>query len=196
MAYELILAQSLSITLGDTIQRYVVTIGLYLASLGAGALAYAWIRDKFMAQFAHVEALLSLLGGSAVILSIMFSKSMIMSFAVGHSLIVIIGFLSGMELPMLIALAGGWKASGPVVLCIDYIGSLLAAISFPYLFSSLGLVQLGFITAIANLASGALYMPRNSKVAPIIYGLLSFLLLIGLYCWSHLEPYFMSRFYL
>ena len=38
IVYELLMAQTLSVLMGNTVMRYSITIGIYLASLGLGAM--------------------------------------------------------------------------------------------------------------------------------------------------------------
>lgn len=153
LLYELLLAQTLSTTMGNTVLRYNVTIGLYIASMGIGALLYkrllGWWQRKSRDEdsgFIVVEVILSYLGVLAPILVLIvdsiFQKSghylsfisQTSLFIFNHSLIVLIGFFSGLELPLLMDM--GKKIHhqlGRRVLAFDYLGTLLAAVVFPIL---------------------------------------------------------------
>src|SRR5690606_24797413 len=64
--YELMLAQTLSAILADTAHRYNVTIGLYIASMGVGALLYEKLKLKNLRPaLVRVEIILALVGGFA-----------------------------------------------------------------------------------------------------------------------------------
>ncbi len=65
--YELLLAQTLTALLGNTVLRYSITIGCYLGALGLGAML-AGTRDGAdpVPRLVRVELALSALGGLAV----------------------------------------------------------------------------------------------------------------------------------
>ena len=137
LLYELILAQTLSSVLGDTAHRYNITIGLYIASMGLGALFYEKLNVKnFFFCFVAIETSLALIGGLAPSFSLIWDNwwrgsSWIIALGL-HFMVFLIGFLSGLELPLLME----WgekkrKGLGNYILAIDYAGSLFAAILFP-----------------------------------------------------------------
>src|SRR5690606_234099 len=108
--YELVLAQTLSAILGDTAHRYNVTIGLYIASMGIGALIYEKLKlVNLRPALIRVEVILALVGGFAPLLSLMWDNALRDSGSTGawlissglHFLIILIGLLSGLELPLL-----------------------------------------------------------------------------------------------
>ncbi len=170
LLYELLLAQNLSTVLGDSAHRYNVTIGLYIASMGLGALLYNRFNfsDKFKSLF-KVEVLLILFGGMspivAIVLDSMLRDNYLVLSMLLHFLIVIIGVLSGFELPLLMDI-GKKKREGlsTIVLGVDYIGTLVAAILFPLL-----LVPLFSIFGIASIVAGL-----NSIVALSFIRLINF----------------------
>ncbi len=137
LLYELMLAQTLSSILGDTAHRYNVTIGMYIASMGLGALLYEKFQAKRLTtSLLKVETLLIIVGGLAPFLSLILDSSLreypILLSILLHSLIVAIGVLSGFELPLLMDM-GQKKKEGlsTVVLGVDYLGTLFGAIIFP-----------------------------------------------------------------
>lgn len=175
--YELLLAQALSSTMGNTALRYNITVGLYIASMGVGALLFNKIfKDNYKKQLIKVELALALIGGLAPIIVLtndtmmnLFSLSIGVSFfssltqntlsLLNHSLIVCIGFLSGLELPLLIELGKKIKKSyGTKVLAVDYAGTLFGVVSFPLvIFPYLSLFTIGYLIAFLN-SSVALYL--------------------------------------
>ena len=68
IVYELLLGQSLSAFLGNTVLRYSVTIGLYMLSMGIGALMAEgrWVKHA-ATTLLKVEILLTVVGGFSVI---------------------------------------------------------------------------------------------------------------------------------
>lgn len=156
LLYELLLAQTLATTMGNTVLRYNVTIGLYIASMGLGALIYPHVRKWWHgrsasdeAGFITIEASLGVIGVLAPILVLVFdsffqrlslsgslayhsSLTQIMLFTFNHSLIVLIGVISGLELPLLMDMAKKiHERLSNRVLAFDYFGTLVAALIFP-----------------------------------------------------------------
>ena len=66
--YELLLGQALSAFMGDTVLRFSVTIGLYLFSMGIGALlAGERLRSHAVLSLLGLEFLLGTVGGGSLI---------------------------------------------------------------------------------------------------------------------------------
>ena len=163
LIYELVLAQTLSALLGNTVLRYSITIGCYLGALGLGAMACGRAGDAATARLLRVELALSLVGGLAVPaffvldlgLGFVFPDSVLgdwMFLAATHALIFAVGFLSGFEIPLLMGLAEEVREGvGNRVLAIDYFGALIGSILFPLvLLPGVGLVATGFAVAGLN----------------------------------------------
>jgi hypothetical protein len=68
LLYELLLAQTLSALLGNTVLRYNLTIGCYLGALGLGAILCGSRPADPVPRLIRVEIGLSVLGGVSVIL--------------------------------------------------------------------------------------------------------------------------------
>src|SRR5262249_12617954 len=66
IVYELLLAQTLSALLGNTVLRYSVTIGCFLGALGLGAILCGSDATDAARRLTRVELALSALGGVAV----------------------------------------------------------------------------------------------------------------------------------
>lgn len=172
IVYELVFSQALTVIFGGTVIRYSMTIGLYLFSLGIGAFLYNWIlkrRKKALdvpRLFFYVEIALSILGplglifivflgtiltGSLTLVTDVTNKSSPIIFyyfilTISHAPVIIVGILSGLEIPLLSALVKGGGDSFSDVLGFDYIGALFGTIVYAMiLYPGFGLV----ITAIA-----------------------------------------------
>lgn len=196
--YELLLAQTLSTTMGNTALRYNTTIGLYIAAMGFGALLYKkFVKKDVLEEFVKYELILSFIGGSAPILALVFdyafnhiAKSTGVSFfsnwiqmplfTINHLLIVVIGFLSGLELPLLIDMGKKFdKRKGSFVLAYDYFGTLIGAILFPIMIlPQLHIFTIGYVVSSMNILV-ALFVMFKLKIENNKYKFFIFLMLIA-----------------
>jgi spermidine synthase len=168
IVYELLLAQTLSALLGDTVRRYSITIGCFLGALGVGTMVCDDAPAHAAERLVKVELALSILGGLAVpllwALDVLQRHSPLLAataaFAVSaHLLILAIGFLSGLEIPLLLALAEERRPdSTNTILGVNYAGALVGAVLFPLvLVRQIGVLAGGFVVAMWNaLACGLL----------------------------------------
>ncbi len=195
--YEFLLAQSISTTMGNTALRYNLTIGLFIASMGFGALLYKkFISKEYFKEFIKVELLLSLVGGVAPVLvliidylfnyfshrsGISFFSNWIQAplFTFNHMLIVAIGFLSGLELPLLMDMSKQFKITkGHFVLAFDYLGTLIGAILFPiFILPSLHIFTIGYIVSLINILV-AFYVMNKMKINERSYKVITWSMLI------------------
>lgn len=170
IVYELILAQCLSVVLGNTIVRYALTIGLYLFSLGMGSLyLYFYPSQRPLRVLLIAEIILAFIGillpawilmGDHMLYQLLGKGSNLaeqLSWILMHACVIGIGLLSGVEVPILMELARVEKnESETVVLGLDYFATFLGAVSFPFLiYQGLGLVAgsalVGGLNALAAL---------------------------------------------
>jgi len=107
IVYELLLGQTLSAFLGNTVLRYSVTIGLYMFAMGIGAFLAEnkFARDPLLTLL-KIELALSAVGGSSVALLYLINPLLEVHLfsLIAHMLIVFIGVLTGFEIPILIDL--------------------------------------------------------------------------------------------
>ena len=171
IVYELLLGQSLSAFLGNTVLRYSVTIGLYMLSMGIGALsAEGKLVRHPLTTLLRVEILLTLTGGSSVLVLHLLDAAgfpTIVFSALAHSLIIVIGILTGFEIPLLIELRKrDVKNAENVVLGIDYLGAFAGTIVFAFLFyPRVGLIPTAFIVALLNAFVGVALATQARKVS-------------------------------
>lgn len=157
LLYELLIAQTLSWFLSNSVVWYSITVGVYLGSLGIGA-ALFYKKDHAQDPFkvlCGVEAFLSLVGGLSVGL-IYFSRILFQFFIFNHqipfltpfifhglflvvcfAMIITIGVLTGKEVPALIAIAQrslGTQEAFNKIIAIDCFGSCLGGILFAIVF--------------------------------------------------------------
>ncbi|MDG0992594.1 MAG: hypothetical protein P8Q31_00135 [Luminiphilus sp.] len=219
LLYELLIAQALATFAANTVTWYSVTVGLYLAGMGLGALLHdqhpttnLWTRlfkveialsaagaiAVPILHFSHTGALLFEIYGLTFLGKVLF-------FGTGFILIATIGILTGFELPVLIDLANtanGKKRLTNRVLASDYTGSLLGGLAFPLiLVPKLSLVAIGLIAATLNviLAILALYffLPKlhRSGFRFFVSGSLALILGLGLNFTLPLDRYFTKLYY-
>ena len=195
IVYELLLGQALSAFLGNTVLRYSVTIGLYMMSLGIGSMI---AEGRFVARpvlsLLRVELLLTLVGGSSVVV-LFFINAIdvppIVLSLIAHSLIIIIGILSGFEIPLLIGLKN-YEAENRdnAIIGVNYLGAFLGTIVFAFvLYPFVGLVPTAFMVAFCNAVAGfslltqAKYVDDSEKRQyHALLGIVTVMLLVLGYC--------------
>lgn len=156
IAYELILAQTLTAFLSNTVLRYCVTIGLYMFCMGIGAF---FVERKLARSpaltFWRTEVALTIMGAGAVpfLFAVDALKWGAPAFLIAaHALICLIGFLTGFELPLSMALAKRDGIPGRNSLfAVDYLGAFIGTVAFAMLFYPLmGLVASAWVVSLLN----------------------------------------------
>lgn len=158
IVYELIYSQLLTVIFGGTVLRYSITIGLYLFCLGIGSFLYNYIAkyDK-KKSFVLVEMGLSIVGFFGVIFIIGLNSYFgflphIVKVVLSNIPVVLIGILSGLDLPLLSFFAGEKSSAYSQVLGVDYFGSLIGTVAYSLLFyPSYGLIFSAAVIAFINL---------------------------------------------
>ncbi len=158
LVYELLISTTASYFLGDSVQQFSVTIGLYLASMGLGSYISRFIKTKLLRSFVAVEILLGLVGGLAVpILYLAYAYGAVF-WPVVVGLIVVIGALTGLEIPLLTRVMDREESLDvnlANVLSFDYLGALLATLAFPFvLLPVLGTFRASLTLGLFNLVVG------------------------------------------
>lgn len=148
LIYELVAATASSYLLGDSVLQFSLVIGVFLASMGLGAWASRFVRDPLLG-FIGAQASLAAVGAAIAPLAFI-------AFGYGHSPaspiyigLVLVGALSGMEIPLLTRTLTDLKAGKFAlenVLSADYLGALAASVAFPILLVPyLGLINAGLV---------------------------------------------------
>jgi len=170
IVYELLLGQTLSAFLGNTVLRYSVTIGLYMMSLGIGSMIAEgrFVRNP-VTSLLLVETLLTLVGGGCVVF-LFFVNAIGVPPAVlsviAHALIIVIGILSGFEIPLLISLKNHEAENRDnAIIGVNYLGAFLGTIVFAFVFYPfVGLVPTAFAVAFLNAVVGVLLLTQSRYV--------------------------------
>ena len=158
IVYELLIGSTSSLFLGGSVEQFSLTIGFFLFAMGIGAWVSRWIEGNLITRFIQVENALALIGGSAV--SILYTLYTYTEyFRYGMILLILtIGALIGLEIPILTRILRQYnslKSALSNALSLDYCGSLIAALLFPYvLLPFWGMMYTSVITGLINWAVG------------------------------------------
>ena len=175
LLYELLIAQTLTVLSGNSVAKYSLTIGLYLAASGFGA----WLGEKKFSGKAERSIIVSewcasVLGGLMVPALYFFyivqndfsvlrlpQHSQALAVFIGVSVLVIatLGILKGISFALLIVLGRRQRLeSVNAILGADYFGALVGTLLFAFsLQPYFGLFQIAFAAAAANAALLAVF---------------------------------------
>jgi len=165
LVYELIAGTVSSYLLGDSVTQFSRTIGVYLFAMGVGSYLSRFILRNAIEKFIDLEIALALVGGfAAPLLFVVFSFTAHYAFVL-YALLIVIGTLVGLEIPLLLRILKdrmNFRDLVARVLSLDYIGGLVAAVSFPILLlrPEVGLIRASILAGILNVlvAFVALYV--------------------------------------
>jgi spermidine synthase len=201
MVYELMLAQVLSTLFGHSVVRYSTTIGTYICALGIGALVFdSWKPERVAQKFVWLELILAFLGLTSPFLAFGFDAaltSLDVDFTwrliAGHGLVCVIGLLSGIELPMLLKMAGPRQSSR--IIGADFLGTCVGSVLFPLmLYPQLGLIGTAVFAAAANVLAAIYFFDRQHRLAWAIALPILFMPFVYLY-FSGAETQLVTTFY-
>lgn len=159
LVYELVLGTLASYALGDAVREFSITIGLYLAAMGLGALVSGKVGPRVAERYVEAELVLAVAGGASVPFLFAFTATAptgggVTLRALVYGAVVVVGALVGLELPLLVRLSKADGAFADVVsraLAFDYAGALVASLAFPLvLVPHLGLVRASLATGAVN----------------------------------------------
>ncbi|MEO0463624.1 MAG: polyamine aminopropyltransferase [Pseudomonadota bacterium] len=164
LIYELLAGTIATYLLGDSVTQFSTVIGTYLFAMGIGSWFSRFVQTRLLAWFIRVEIIIALVGGaSAALLFLLFP--LVDDFRpILYGLVLLIGFLVGLEIPLLIRILKDDFSFGDLVsnvLTYDYIGALAASLLFPLvLVPFVGLVRGGFVIGIVNILVALLLVFR------------------------------------
>jgi spermidine synthase len=162
LTYEFVFAQSLSVLLGNSVTQYSLTIGIFLAALGFGAL-YAQADENSLSRLLRLQLRLAIFAPSAYfslwIVSLYLPHALLK--LASYSAVAAIGYLTGSEIPLLMQMGG--EGLRMRILAADYFGMLTASILFPiYLLPHLGVFSSILVAALFN-CSVLLFLGKGTK---------------------------------
>jgi spermidine synthase len=200
--YELLAAQTLAVLGGNTVIWYSLTVGTFLMAMGIGSfVSRRFAKGAPWKTLLRVELALTAVGAAIVPLIRVahfthdylslhgaWAHGRILFYGSAGALVVLVGVLTGMELPLLMGIVKkttGRKGAPNVILGLDYFGSLIGAVAFPLLLlPNLSLPALGFAVAVVNLlAAGFILVVHVGPVRPRAWTLpvlLGALLMVGI----------------
>lgn len=181
LIYELVAGALASYLLGDSVTQFSTVIGVYLFAMGVGSYLSRFVTKDHLATFIRVEIFVGILGGfSSTILFLVFAQGAFFP-VVLYGLVFLIGMGVGLEIPLLMNILRSemeFQELVSKVLSFDYIGALVASVSFPiFLLPHLGLVRTSLMFGILNvLVALALLVAiqrrtathRLSKIPPVL----------------------------
>ena len=210
IVYELIFSQLLTILFGGTVLRYSVTIGLFLFSLGIGAFLFQYIRKGYYKQsFLWVEIILPIIGVLGVIGLIKLNSwhfegwyqpyFQIILLMVSHIPIILVGILSGLEIPLLAHFLKNRKNAFSEVLGVDYFGSLVGTLFYALLFfPTFGLISstifVGALNIIVALWFFFSFMKKTKKYQIFILFLVLFLFSLAITFQNQIQTHFSQTY--
>jgi spermidine synthase len=171
MIYELLLAESQAILFGSTIREYSLSLGVFLCSLGLGAIFVNQKKsgDEQGSRLVWIEVALALFGAVWVPFIFFLAGNHIEELWIRAAAlcgVFLIGILTGMELP----LCGYLKETQnqeSLLLASDYFGSVAGAFLFTaYSLPVLGMLGSGFLTAAFNATAGLFIAKKLSQRVP------------------------------
>ena len=196
LAYELIMGALSSYVLGDSILHFSTIIGTYLFAMGVGAAISKYIKDeKLIDNFINIEIAIGILGGiSAILLTLTFLYFAISFKTLLYFMVFFIGFLVGMEIPIVIRLLylkeQELRNVISNVLSFDYLGALFVSLLFPLFFMPyFGIHRTAILFGFSNLGVAFLgsicfLKEKNKRNNRIFVILLSLLFLMGVFAYS------------
>jgi spermidine synthase len=164
IAYELVYSELLRVVFGGTVVRYSITIGLFLFSLGIGALLFNYL-DVDRRDFFRVEVALAVVGPLGLVYVILLNTAVVprpwtggidplladVVLVLSHVPIVLVGVLSGLEVPFLATMVETERSAFSEVLGIDYVGSLAGTVVWALvLYPSMGIIAAVFLLGLLN----------------------------------------------
>ncbi|MFW6287148.1 MAG: polyamine aminopropyltransferase [bacterium] len=159
IVYELIIGGISSYLLGNSVYQFSITIGLFMTSMGLGSFFSKYIEHNLLEKFMYIEIALALIGGSCGF--ILFYSYAVLNIYVPimFLLIIVIGIMTGFELPLITRLVGGYdqlKDALANATAADYIGGLVGSVIFPILLlPQMGFIKTSYLVGILNITVAA-----------------------------------------
>ncbi len=154
LVYELIAGALASYLLGDSVVQFSTVIGAYLFAMGIGSYLARFVGRGPVAKFVTIGPVVGLVGGtSAPLLFLVFAYLSGFKLVL-YLVVMVVGTLVGLEIPLLLRILRErleFKELVSQVLTFDYLGALIASISFPLVLApKIGLVRTCFLFGVLN----------------------------------------------
>ncbi|GAB4560537.1 MAG: polyamine aminopropyltransferase [Haliangiales bacterium] len=186
--YELLIGTVSSYFLGDSVRQFSLTIGLFMAAMGVGSFLARRLDEQVLRRFVAVEIGLGLIGGVSVPALYAVFGYTTFYYPAMLIFIVIIGTLTGLEIPMLVLVSRRLftlEVNLSNILSLDYLGALAATLLFPFvLLPGLGTFRSALVGGAINLVVALLvlytFRAQFSVAARWRYGVVAKLGLVAL----------------
>ena len=176
IAYEYSFSKLASDILGDPLSQWAITIGLMMLFMGLGADQQKRLADRHLAWgLMWAQLALSFSGGLGPGLSLWFFGHEQDYFTLAHySLVALVGFLVGLEIPLLTRLNQVYlpelKDNLSLILKMDYLGAFVGAILWLFLLPRVaGLLQTGLWMGLVNLSVAGLVLVLFRNQIPQVF---------------------------
>ena len=164
LVYELALIALGGYLVGNTIHQTSIVLGVFVFSMGLGALGAKRLVGSPLLGFAAIEAALGLIGGTSVLLlyAAFAWLGLYQPFVVLTSLVV--GGLIGAEIPVLVTILERLSKRGMPhavadLFAVDYLGALAGGLAFPFvLLPMFGLLRGTLLTGAINVVCAAVVL--------------------------------------
>jgi spermidine synthase len=156
LVYELLIATVSSYLLGSSVTQFSVSIGVFIGAMGVGSHLSQRVVKNLLGVFILVEIALGVIGGASVALLFWAYSEGVLYWIALYATLVLIGALTGLELPLLTRLLkryGTLRAVIAQALSFDYVGALVGSLAFPLLLlPSLGMMRTAFLIGLLNVS--------------------------------------------
>ncbi len=205
IVYELLIGGISSYLLGNSVYQFSITIGLFMTSMGLGSFFSKYIDDNLMMKFMFIEIALALIGGTCGFI-LFYSYAVLNAYVpIMFLLIIVIGVLTGFELPLITRIIGEYKQLKDALAnatAADYIGGLVGSVVFPIiLLPRMGFIKTSYIVGILNIVIAAYLFIKyrdkssNARVISVVIILVFGILAAGFFTVDDTEAYLERKLY-
>jgi spermidine synthase len=154
LIYELLIATVSSYLLGSSVTQFSLSIGVFIGAMGLGSHLSQRVTRNLLPVFILTEVALALAGGGSVFLLFWTYSLGALYWLALYAVLVVIGALTGLELPLLTRLLKPYGSLRMVIaqaLSFDYVGALVGSLLFPLLLlPSLGMARTACFVGLVN----------------------------------------------
>ena len=184
LIYELLIATVSSYLLGSSVTQFSISIGIFIGAMGVGAHLSERVHRNLLGTFIVIEIAIAVIGGVSVCVLFWAYATGALYWLALYANLIIIGSLTGLELPLLTRLLKPYGTLRAVIaraLSFDYVGALVGSLLFPLLLlPALGMARTAFLVGLLNLGVAAWNIQVFRKQLRQPYALLGFCGLTGL----------------
>jgi len=161
LSYEYSFSRLATSILGDSTKQWALVIGVMMFFMGIGADAQKYFsQEKLLERFIFLEIMLGLVGGFGPSLSLYIFGAWHDLFVVVHYLLIAaVGFLIGIEIPLLVRInqvaLPSLRENLGLILKMDYIGSFIGAVVWVFVLPHfLDLLEIPYLLGLINASVG------------------------------------------